>query len=119
MQVTIKRIYESPRERQGFRVLVDRLWPRGLRKEEVHVDLWLKDLGPSDALRTWFGHEPAKWQEFKKRYFKELAHKEEMIDQLVSQAGNETVVLLYGAKDKEHNQAVALAEYLQTAGVKV
>jgi uncharacterized protein YeaO (DUF488 family) len=117
MKIQTWRVYESAGGR-GLRVLVDRLWPRGLRKEDLHLDLWLKDIAPSDALRKWFGHESVKWEEFKKRYFKELAGKEEVIDQLVAQAGERTVILLYGAKDKEHNQAVALKEYLEKVLVK-
>jgi uncharacterized protein YeaO (DUF488 family) len=119
MNIEIKRIYESPDDKRGFRVLVDRLWPRGLRKDEVHVDLWLKELGPSDALRKWFGHDPSKWAQFKSRYFRELASKDNLIDQLIAGARGKTIVLLYGAKDTEHNQALALKEYLETALVKM
>ncbi len=115
MTIMTKRIYESREEREGFRVLVDRLWPRGLRKDEVHVDIWLKEVGPTSELRNWFGHDPARWAEFKKRYFKELAHKKDIVDQLIAAAKGKTLVLLYGAKDKEHNQALALKEYLEAA----
>ena len=113
MIITISRIYDTPRELQGFRVLVDRLWPRGVKKDEVHLDLWLKDIAPSDALRKWFGHDPAKWKSFKQRYFEELENKPAVLDHLIREAGSRSVVLLYGARDTEHNQAVALKEYLE------
>ena len=113
MIITISRIYDTPRELQGFRVLVDRLWPRGVRKDEVHLDLWLKDIAPSDALRKWFGHDPAKWKSFKQQYFAELESKPAVLDHLIREAGSRSVVLLYGARDTEHNQAVALKEYLE------
>lgn len=115
MKITVKRIYDDPAGKGGYRVLVDRLWPRGLRKDQVHVDLWLKEIGPSDSLRKWFGHEPVKWDSFKKRYFHELGKKHDLMDQLLARAGGKTIVLLYGAKDTEHNQAVALKEYLEMA----
>lgn len=114
MKITTKRIYDDPAGKAGCRVLVDRLWPRGLRKDQVHVDLWLKEIGPSDALRKWFGHDAAKWPTFKRRYFDELHKKQELVDQLRVSAGDKPLVLLYGAKDTEHNQAVALKEYLET-----
>ena len=113
MKIETRRIYDDPHGK-GFRVLVDRLWPRGLRKDEVDFDLWLKDLAPSDPLRKWFGHEPAKWDEFKKRYFAELEGKQDQIRRLTDAAKDKTTVLLYGAKDTEHNQAVALKEYLES-----
>jgi len=113
MIITISRIYDTPREPQGFRVLVDRLWPRGVKKDEAHLDLWLKDIAPSDTLRKWFGHDPAKWEAFKQHYFAELESKPAVLDHLVREAGNRPVVLLYGARDTEHNQAVALKEYLE------
>jgi uncharacterized protein YeaO (DUF488 family) len=89
-----------------------------LRKEDVKVDLWLKDIAPSEALRRWFGHEPAKWEQFRQRYFKELSRRQDLVRQLLSGARNRSIVLLYGAKDTQHNQAVALKEYLEhmTAG---
>lgn len=114
MTIQTVRIYDSPRGRQGYRVLVDRLWPRGLRKEDVKFDLWLRDIAPSDALRKWFGHESVKWEQFKIRYFKELDRKTEMLEQIIASAKGRPLVLLYGAKDNQHNQAVALKEYLQT-----
>lgn len=112
--IKIKRVYEKMSKDDGFRVLVDRLWPRGMKKEAVHIDLWMKEVAPSDALRKWFGHEPEKWPEFQRKYRAELAKKQELVAQLKKMAKeHETLTLLYGAKDEEHNQAVALAEVLK------
>ena len=97
----------------GSRILVDRLWPRGLRKDEVKVDLWLKEVAPSNELRKWFGHDPDKWIEFREKFFQELDHKENLVDQIIAKAREGDVVLLYGAKDEEHNNAVALKEYIE------
>lgn len=107
-----KRVYDPPSEEDGYRVLVDRLWPRGVTKERAHVDEWRKDLGPSDALRTWFGHDPAKWTEFRRRYRKELARTGKWADlmDLADRAKKEDVTLVFSAKDEAHNQAVALKE---------
>jgi uncharacterized protein YeaO (DUF488 family) len=108
----IKRIYAAPAEDDGYRVLVDRVWPRGIRKEDAKIDLWLREIAPSAALRKWFGHDPAKWDEFTARYFRELQDHEVLIDQLRRKANEGTVTLLYGAKDEKHNQAAALKTYL-------
>lgn len=113
MIIKTERIYEAPRKKGGYRVLVDRLWPRGLRKDEVHVDLWLKEIAPSTELRKWFAHDPDKWNQFKRRYFHELESRPESVDQLIASAKGRPLALLYGAKDTEHNQAVALKEYLE------
>ena len=94
-------------------MLVDRLWPRGLRKDEVKIDLWLKEIAPSNELRKWFGHDPNRWIEFKKRYFQELDQKSELIEQIVAKAKEGDIILLYGAKDEEHNNAVALREFIE------
>jgi uncharacterized protein YeaO (DUF488 family) len=112
--IKIKRIYDKASEEDGFRILVDRLWPRGMSKGKAKVDLWLKEVAPSDDLRKWFSHDPQKWQEFKKRYGKELKDKQELL-RIIKQAEKEngTVTILYSAKDEEHNQAVALAAFLQ------
>ncbi len=110
--IKTERIYSAPAGR-GFRILVDRLWPRGLRKDEVKVDLWLKDIAPSTELRKWFGHDPGKWDEFRKRFFQELDKKKELIDPIIAKAREGDVVLLYGAKDEVHNNAVALREYVE------
>jgi uncharacterized protein YeaO (DUF488 family) len=112
--IKIKRIYEKPAKDDGWRVLVDRLWPRGMRKEAAHIDVWLKDIAPSDSLRKWFGHEPEKWSEFQKRYRKELAQEKELVSELKKmEKQHGTITLLFGAKDEEHNQAVALAGFLK------
>ena len=112
--IKIKRVYEKPEKDDGRRVLVVRLWPRGMKKEAAHVDVWLKEIAPSDALRKWFGHKPERWSEFQKRYRGELAKKQGVLAEL-KRFENErgTVTLLYGAKDEEHNQAVALTEFLK------
>lgn len=111
--VTIERIYSSPKGR-SFRILVDRLWPRGIRKDEAKIDLWLKDIAPSDGLRKWFGHDSDKWDDFRKKYFQELDRKKELVDQVTDKMKEDDVVLLYGAKDGAHNNAMALKEYLET-----
>jgi uncharacterized protein YeaO (DUF488 family) len=112
MKILIKRIYAIPAKSDGFRVLVDRLWPRGISKEHAKIDLWLPDLGPSTALRQWFKHDPARWEEFRRRYLFELKTKRELVAELKGRAKQGTVTLLYSAKDEEHNQAVALRSYL-------
>jgi uncharacterized protein YeaO (DUF488 family) len=113
MQILIKRIYDPSEKRDGLRILVDRLWPRGLKKEQAVIHEWLKDIAPSDSLRKWFSHDPKKWQEFKSQYFKELKEKNELIKGLAERARDQTVTLLYSAKDLEFNNAVALKEYLE------
>ena len=113
----LKRIYEASSPSDGYRVLVDRLWPRGLSKENAHVDLWLKAIGPSDQLRKWFGHDPKRWSAFQERYWKELQAQPEHVDQLkqvLKEHGS--VTLLFGAKDEQHNQAVVLQDFLQRRG---
>jgi uncharacterized protein YeaO (DUF488 family) len=112
--IKIKRIYEKPAKEDGWRVLVDRLWPRGMKKEAAHIDLWLKDIAPSDSLREWFGHDPEKWDEFQKKYRSELAKAKELVAELKKMEKQQgTITLLFGAKDEEHNQAVALASFLK------
>jgi len=108
-----KRVYEKPEAGDGLRVLVDRLWPRGLTKEKARADLWLKDIAPSDGLRKWSHHDPARWDEFKRRYFAELDAKGALVDEIRSRARTSTVTLLFGARDTERNNAVALLEYLK------
>ena len=110
MKIKIKNIYEKPGKEDGIRILTDRLWPRGLSKDKASVDLWLKDLAPSKELRKWFGHDPTKWNEFRRRYKEELIKYEEQISLLREQFGDRIVTLVYGTKDKEHNQAVVLKE---------
>lgn len=108
----IKRIYEAALKEDGKRILVDRLWPRGLTKEKAKIDLWLKDIAPSTELRKWFGHEPEKWNEFKERYIEELKHNEKQTSILKELLKTESVTLVYAARDKEHNEAVILKDYL-------
>ena len=109
----IKRIYEPTQKEDGFRVLADRLWPRGVTKEKAHLDLWLKEIAPSNDLRKWFGHDPKKWDEFKKKYLKEL-EKSPQLEQLKKlEKENKVVTLLYAAKDTEHNEAVVLLNFFQ------
>ena len=116
---TIKRIYEPPRRDDGFRVLVDRLWPRGVSKERAQLDLWLKEIGPSDALRKWFGHDPKRWAEFAAKYKRELASHKDLVRQIREiEKDRGKVTLLYGADDPEHNQAVVLRQVLKGAGAK-
>jgi uncharacterized protein YeaO (DUF488 family) len=112
MSLTIKRIYEPAAPKDGFRILIDRIWPRGLSKASASVDLWLKTLAPSTELRQWFGHDPEKWGQFRQRYFAELDGQTEAVDQVLKMAKRRRVTLLYGAKDTLHNNAVALMEYL-------
>jgi len=110
MNIKIKRVYEQPDEDDGRRILVDRLWPRGLTKEKASVDLWLKDIAPSTELRKWFGHDPNKWEDFKERYLIELKENTEQIRLLKQEIEKGVVTLVYGAKDAEHNEALVLQE---------
>ena len=115
----IKRIYDSPEKDDGFRVLVDRLWPRGVSKEKAHLDLWLKEIAPTDALRKWFGHDPKRWTEFAAKYRKELGGKKELTAQIKKLArDHDNVTLLYAAHDASHNQAVVLQQVLKGARSK-
>jgi uncharacterized protein YeaO (DUF488 family) len=116
--IKIKRIYDPPTEDDGFRILVDRLWPRGLTKEKANVDLWLKEIAPSDQLRKWYAHDPKKWAEFKKKYSKELDQKIDLIDQIVKKTKEGDLTLLFSSKEEKLNNAVALREYIETKGRK-
>ena len=113
MRVAIKRVYEPASADDGRRILVDRLWPRGLTKEKADIDLWLKEIAPSAELRKWFGHDPEKWDEFRRRYFRELASRPEDWQPIVAAARRGTVTLVYSSHDTQHNNAVALQEYLR------
>lgn len=113
MRFHLKRVYEPAADGDGLRVLVDRLWPRGLKKEDAAVDLWLKEIAPSAGLRKWFGHDPKKWAEFRRRYRAELGERQDEIATLRERGGCGRVTLLYGAKDDAHNQAVVLKEFLE------
>ena len=111
--IQVKRVYKKPSRTDGLRVLVDRLWPRGLTKERAAVKLWLKDLAPSTELRKWFGHDPAKWKQFQTRYRKELQEKKDALKLLKQKSKERTVTLLYGARDEDHNEALVLKKVLQ------
>ena len=111
--IKIKRIYDAPKPDDGVRILVDRLWPRGLSKEKAKVDLWLKEIAPSNELRKWYGHDPKKWTEFRKRYFDDLDIKRELVNQIVQKMKVEDVTLLYSSKEEKLNNAVALKEYIE------
>ena len=113
LKVEIKRVYEDPGRADGMRILVDRLWPRGLSKERARVDLWLKDIAPSTELRKWFNHDPSKWTEFQARYRQELKSEADLLDVLKEKAAKGPITLLYGAKDEVHNEAVVLQSLLQ------
>lgn len=112
MAVRVKRIYEPHAVKDGYRVLVDRLWPRGISKSEAGIDLWLRDAAPSSALRIWFGHDPSRWPEFRTRYHAELRQSTAALAPLIARAKKGTLTLLYSARDKRFNQAVALKAWL-------
>ena len=112
MNIKIKRAYEQPDKEDGIRILVDRLWPRGLAKEKARINLWLKDIAPSTELRQWFDHDPSKWEEFKQRYLCEIKENDEQAWLLKQEIRKGAVTLVYGAKDTEHNDAVVLQEFL-------
>ena len=113
MKIQIKRVYEEPAGSDGARILVDRLWPRGLTKEKAKVDVWLKDVAPSTELRKWFGHDPKKWTQFQQRYADELKAHGEQLAFLRHEAARGPVTLLYAAKDEDHNEAAVLQRMLQ------
>ncbi|MGQ3684176.1 MAG: DUF488 domain-containing protein [Candidatus Loosdrechtia sp.] len=112
MDIHAKRVYEPAEPHDGFRVLVDGVWPRGMTKERLHADLWLKDVAPSTALRNWFHHDRSKWDTFRNRYFMELDAKPQAVKRLLAEAREGRLTLLFSARDEECNQAVALREYL-------
>lgn len=117
MEIRLKRVYEEPGEEDGLRILVDRLWPRGLNKDAAKIDLWLKEVAPSDALRKWFGHAPEKWPGFCERYFRELDSRHPEIEQLLEYAAEGRVTLLFGARDERFNNAVALRDFLNLKAI--
>jgi uncharacterized protein YeaO (DUF488 family) len=116
--INLKRAYEKSDELDGFRVLVERLWPRGLKKEAAALDLWLKDIAPSLELRRWFGHDPAKWEEFCRRYWIELAERPSAVKVLREKLREGDVTLVYGSRDQEHNAALALKNFLENQGLR-
>jgi uncharacterized protein YeaO (DUF488 family) len=114
MAIRLKRVYEPPSKDDGFRVLVERLWPRGVSKEHARVDLWVKDAGASTELRIWFGHDPGKWEEFRKKYFAEIRERADVLEILWDVLrSHDVVTFLFAAHDEEHNNAVALKEFLK------
>jgi uncharacterized protein YeaO (DUF488 family) len=113
MPIYLKRIYDKPARNDGYRVLIDRMWPRGLTKGQAQVDAWLKALAPSPELRRWFNHDPDKWETFKNRYFKELDESRETVEQLATKARGQRLTLVFAAKNRKFNNAVALKEYLE------
>lgn len=113
MTIRLKRAYDEPAANDGYRVLVDRVWPRGVKKEEARLDDWLKEIAPTRELRKWFGHDPQKWPEFLERYSRELKDHPELLDRLARLNEQGRLTLVFGAKDREHNNAVALKEFLR------
>jgi uncharacterized protein YeaO (DUF488 family) len=111
--IRLKRAYEAPSSDDGLRILVERLWPRGVSKQKARIDLWLKDLAPSTELRRWYGHDPARWPEFRKRYRAELDDKADVLTLLKYVTEERTVTFVYAAGDEERNSAVALKEFLE------
>ena len=114
--IKIKRVYNDPEDSDGYRILIDRIWPRGLSKEDAKLDNWNKDLAPSTKLRKWFDHDPDKFEIFSEKYKKELENSNEDLKKLIEKAQDNTVTLLYGAKDTEHNQAVVLKQVIEDLG---
>ncbi len=109
--IKIKRVYEQPSKDDGKRILIDRLWPRGLKKDDARIDEWIKEVAPSNELRKWFNHDPNRWDEFKNRFFAELQG-QEMVEGIINVARKGTVILLFGSKEERFNNAVALNEYI-------
>ena len=116
MNIQVKRVYEEPNVADGLRVLVDRLWPRGLSKDEGKIDRWMKELAPSTELRKWYGHDPDKWQEFKIKYFEELGDNQEQLKLACNEFREMKVTFLFGSKELKLNNAFALKEYIQSDG---
>lgn len=113
--IKIKRIYEKNSPDDGFRILIDRLWPRGVSKDAAHVDLWFKEIAPTDNLRKWFSHDPKKWEAFKKKYIKELKENNPSLEKIKDlKKEHKNITLIFSAKDKQHNNAVVLSEFLHT-----
>ena len=112
--IQVKRIYDQSRRENGYRILVDRLWPRGVSKDKANVDLWLREIAPSDKLRKWFSHDPEKWKEFQSKYKKELEDKSELLLRIKQLEGEKKVItLLFSARDEKHNNAIVINEMLK------
>jgi uncharacterized protein YeaO (DUF488 family) len=116
MAIKLKRVYEKPEPGDGVRILVERLWPRGLSKKDAQVDSWLKDIAPSTELREWYSHDSAKWDEFRRRYFQELDKNGEVVKNLLDVTGGKNVTFVYGSKEKIYNSAAALKDYMEKLG---
>ncbi|MEF8943228.1 MAG: DUF488 domain-containing protein [Desulfohalobiaceae bacterium] len=114
MDIRTKRVYDPIGDDDGYRVLVDRVWPRGMSKEKARIDFWLKELAPAKELRKWFGHDPSKWEEFCKRYFEELEGHKEHLDRLAEMARSAPLTLVYSSRETRYNNAVALKDYLES-----
>lgn len=112
MEINVRRVYDTADSADEFRILVDRLWPRGLSKQEARIDLWLKSVAPSADLRKWYGHDPAKWPEFRRRYFAELDSNQESVQALLAHLDHGKVCLLHASREPEYNNAVALRDYM-------
>ena len=115
MEIKTKRAYDSPREDDGYRILVDRLWPRGISKEKAKIDFWPKELAPSTELRKWYSHDPEKWAEFKSRYYDELKKNPELVKELLDYVSKGNVTFVYSSKELQLNNAVALKEYVESS----
>lgn len=113
MKIELKRAYDDPEKSDGTRILVDRLWPRGVKKEDAKLDHWMKEIAPSTELRKWFDHDPEKWTRFRGRYQTELKHHLDEIEQILEKAKKGTVTLIYAARDEKHNEAVVLKSFLE------
>ncbi len=113
MSISLKRVYEAPSRSDGYRILVERLWPRGVSKRDAKIDLWPKEVAPSSELRRWFNHEPDKWSEFKRRYFKELRAGQESLEPILERARTGRVTFVFASRELRFNNAVALKEYLE------
>ncbi len=116
MPISLKRAYNKASPEDGKRILVERLWPRGLKKEEAKIDEWLKDLAPTPKLRKWYSHDPSKWTEFKKRYWKELDAKKDLVENLARESKEKKVTFVFGSKEEKLNSAAALKEYIEAKG---
>lgn len=113
MPILIKRVYDPPDKKDGYRVLVDRLWPRGMKKEDARIEEWVKEIAPTNELRKWYNHEPSRWEEFKRRYFGELDDHEQTVKQLGQRASRTIVTFLFSSKETKLNNAAALKEYIE------
>ena len=113
MKIGIKRVYEEAHKNDGIRILVDRLWPRGIKKEKMKIDYWAKDVAPSNELRKWYNHKPSKWEEFKARYFKELDHNEKALSELLEHCDSDVVTFVFSSKEMQLNNEIALKENLE------